>query len=92
MPELPTVSEAAIRGFSAQGWYGLLAPAATPRAVIMTLSDALNKVLRDADMQQRIKAMGNEIAFRTPAQFDAWIRVEIPKWAQVAKRAGIKQE
>ena len=92
MPELPTVSEAAIKGFSAQGWYGLLAPAATPRAVIMTLSDALNQVLRDADMQQRIKAMGNEIAFRTPAQFDAWIRVEIPKWAQVAKRAGIKQE
>ena len=40
----------------------------------------------------RIKAMGNEIASRTPQEFDAWIRAELPKWAEVARRAGIKQE
>ena len=92
MPELPTLGEAAIKGFSAQGWYGLIAPAGTPRGVIVKLSDALNAVLRDADTQQRFKAMGNEIAFATPEQFDALIRAEIPKWAEVARRAGIKAE
>jgi tripartite-type tricarboxylate transporter receptor subunit TctC len=92
MPELPTISEAAIKGFSAQGWYGLVAPAGTPRNVIVKLSDAMHAVLRDADTQQRFKAMGNEIAYATPAQFDALIRAEIPKWAEVARRAGIKPE
>jgi tripartite-type tricarboxylate transporter receptor subunit TctC len=92
MPELPTISEAAIKGFSAQGWYGLVAPAATSRGVIAKLSEALSATLRDADTQQRFKAMGNEIAFATPEQFDALIRADIPKWAEVARRAGIKPE
>ena len=92
MPELPTLSELGMKGFSANGWYGLLAPVATPRGVIVKLNDALNSVLRDADMLQRIKAMGNEIAASTPDAFDALIRAEIPKWAEVARRAGIKQE
>lgn len=92
MPELPTLSEAALNGFSAQGWYGFVAPAGTPRSAIAKLSDAMNTVLREADTQQRFKAMGNEIAFSTPEQFDALIRADIPKWAEVARRAGIKPE
>ncbi len=92
MPELPTISEAAIKGFSAQGWYGIVAPAGTPRSVIVKLNEALNAVLRDADTLQRFKAMGNEIASSTPEQFDALIRADIPKWAEVARRAGIKPE
>ena len=92
MPELPTVSETAIKDFSAQGWYGILAPAATPRTIIGKLNGELNAVLREADTQQRIKAMGNEIAIRTPEAFDAWIRAEMLKWAEVARRAGIRQE
>jgi tripartite-type tricarboxylate transporter receptor subunit TctC len=92
MPELPTISEAAIKGFSAQGWYGFVAPAGTPRGIIMRLSDAMASVLRDADTQQRFKAMGVEIAYAAPEQFDALIRAEIPKWADVARRAGIKAE
>jgi tripartite-type tricarboxylate transporter receptor subunit TctC len=92
MPELPTISESALKGFSAQGWYGLVAPAGTPRSVIVKLNDALNTALRDADTQQRFRAMGNEIASSTPDQFDALIRAEIPKWAEVARRAGIKPE
>jgi len=90
MPELPTISEAAIKGFSAQGWYGLVAPAGTPRSVIAKLNEALNTVLRDADTVQRFKAMGNEIASSTPEQFDTLIRAEIPKWAEVVRQAGIK--
>jgi tripartite-type tricarboxylate transporter receptor subunit TctC len=60
--------------------------------VIAKLSEALSATLRDADTQQRFKAMGNEIAFATPEQFDALIRADIPKWAEVARRAGIKPE
>lgn len=92
MPELPTISETAIKGFSAQGWYGLIAPNGTPRSVIGKLSDGMNIVLRDADTQQRFKAMGVEIAYVAAEPFDAMIRAEIPKWAEVARRAGIKPE
>ena len=92
MPELPTISEAAIKGFSAQGWYGLVAPAGTPRGVITRLNETLNTVLRDAETVQRFKAMGNEIALSTPEQFDKLIRAEIPKWAEVVRQAGIKLE
>ena len=92
MPELPTISETAIKGFSAQGWYGFVAPAGTPRAVIAKLNDTMNAVLRDADTQQRFKAMGVEIAYVAAEPFDAMIRAEIPKWAEVARRAGIKPE
>jgi tripartite-type tricarboxylate transporter receptor subunit TctC len=60
--------------------------------VIVKLNDALTAALRDADTQQRFKAMGNEIASSTPDQFDALIRADIPKWAEVARRAGIKPE
>jgi tripartite-type tricarboxylate transporter receptor subunit TctC len=92
MPDLPTLSEAALPGFSSNGCYGILAPAATPRGVIVKLNGALNSMLREADTLQRIKAMGNETAPGTPEQFDAFIRAEIPKWSDVARRAGIKQE
>ena len=92
MPELPTISEVALKGFSSSGWYGIVAPAGTPRGVIVKLNAVLSAVLRDADTLQRIKAMGNEIAPGTPEQFDALIRAEIPKWAEVARRAGIRAE
>ena len=92
MPELPTISETAIKGFSAQGWYGLIAPNGTPRSVIGKLSDGMNTVLRDPDTQQRFKAMGVEIAYVAAEPFDAMIRAEIPTWAEVARRAGIKSE
>jgi tripartite-type tricarboxylate transporter receptor subunit TctC len=92
MPDLPTLSEAALPGFASNGWYGILAPAATPRGVVAKLNGALNSMLREADTLQRIKAMGNETAPGTPAQFDAFMRAEIPKWSDVARRAGIKQE
>lgn len=92
MPELPTISEAAIKGFSAQGWYGLVAPAGTPRSVIVKVNEALNATLRDADTVRRFKAMGNEIASSTPEQFDRLIRADIPKWAEVVRQAGIKPE
>ncbi len=92
MPELPTISEAAIKGFSAQGWYGIVAPAGTPRHVIAKLNEALNAALREADTVQRFKAMGNEIASSTPEQFDKLIRADIPKWAEVVRKAGIQPE
>ncbi|HTD90776.1 MAG TPA: tripartite tricarboxylate transporter substrate binding protein [Burkholderiales bacterium] len=92
MPELPTISEAGLKGFSCSGWYGLLVPAGTPRGVVATLNHALNGVLRDADMQSRMRAMGNEVAPGTPEAFDAFVRAEIPKWGDIARRAGIKQE
>ena len=92
MPELPTISEAALKGFSASGWYGLMVPAGTPRTVVDALNQALNNVLRDADMQSRMRSMGNEVAPGTAASFEAFTRTQIPQWADIARRAGIKPE
>ncbi len=92
LPEIATLQEQGIKGYEVLGWTFFVAPAGTPRAVIAKLNDTMNAVLRDADTQQRFKAMGVEIAYVAAEPFDAMIRAEIPKWAEVARRAGIKPE
>jgi tripartite-type tricarboxylate transporter receptor subunit TctC len=92
VPELPTVSEAGLPGFSSTGWYGILAPARTPAAVVSKLNVAFADVLRSSGMRERLTGMGNEPVAGTPESFGAFIREEIPKWAKVIKAAGIKPE
>ncbi len=90
VPDLPTISEAGLPGFSSSGWYGILAPAGTPRDIITRLNQALVTILRSAEMKQRLLSSGNEPVGNTPEQFDAFIRTEIPRWTKVIKGAGIK--
>lgn len=90
MPELPTIAEAALPGFSSVGWYGIVAPAKTPPAVIERLYEAIAKVLGSADVRQRFMGMGNEAAAMTPRDFDAFIREEIPRWSKVIADAKIR--
>lgn len=92
MPELPTISETGLPGFSSTGWYGILAPAKTLREVVSRLNQSLVKILAEPELKQRLISTGNEPVGDTPEQFDAFIRSEIPKWAKVIREAHIKAE
>lgn len=88
-PDVPTMIEAGLPGFSFFGWYGIVAPAKTPDAIVKRLNQALVRVMKSPDILERVAAMGNEAVGSTPAEFDKFIRDEIPKWGKVIKQAKI---
>jgi tripartite-type tricarboxylate transporter receptor subunit TctC len=92
VPELPTVAEAGVPGYEAIGWFGLLVPAATPPAIVEKLSADANRVLQDAEVKQRMLALGAEPSGDTPAQFAAFIRDDQAKWSKLMRERGIAAE
>ncbi|HEU0290736.1 MAG TPA: tripartite tricarboxylate transporter substrate binding protein [Burkholderiales bacterium] len=92
LPELPTIAEAGLPGYGASGWYGLLAPAATPRPVIGRLHAEAVKALRLPDVVERLSGQGAEPVGNTPEDFSAFIRSEIDKWANLVKAANMRVE
>jgi tripartite-type tricarboxylate transporter receptor subunit TctC len=92
MPDVPTIAESGLPGFEASGWYGLLAPGATPRAIVERLNTEVVRVLRLPDVAQRLRAEAFEIPAETPDQFAAVIRAEIAKWAPIVKETASKPE
>ncbi|RYZ08499.1 MAG: tripartite tricarboxylate transporter substrate binding protein [Comamonadaceae bacterium] len=86
-PDIPTVGET-LPGFSVESVFGAVVPAATPRAVVQKISADMNRALQDAEVKQRMADIGLTPMGNTPEQFDAFIRAEIPKWAQVVKASG----
>jgi tripartite-type tricarboxylate transporter receptor subunit TctC len=89
--ELPTIAET-LSGFTAVAWFGIVAPAGTPGAVITRLSTELDRVVHQPDVVKQFAALGGEPVGGSPASFAALIRAEIPKWIRVAKEAGIHIE
>jgi tripartite-type tricarboxylate transporter receptor subunit TctC len=92
MPELPTISEAGLPGFDANNWYGIVAPAGTPRAIIDQLNAATTKALGMPEVKATLFNQGLDPAPGTPEQFGAYIRSERIKWAKVIKESGAKAE
>src|ERR1043166_5201484 len=80
LPELPTLNEAGVPGYSADSWYGMFAPAATPKALIARINGDLNTILRTAEIRERFFGLGIEPVGGTPEQFARYIRQEIAKW------------
>jgi tripartite-type tricarboxylate transporter receptor subunit TctC len=91
MPELPTIAESGVKGYDASTWYGLLAPAGTPKAIVDRLHGDTVKILA-GPTRQRLEVQGFEPDGGTPAAFAAYIQSEIIKWAKVIKDAGIPAE
>ena len=91
LPDVPTFDQAGL-SVPASGFQGVLAPAGTPPEAVARLSQALNAALAQPDVKEKFAAAGLETVSSTPAEFAAFIRSEIAKWARVAKEAGIKVE
>lgn len=92
LPDVPTMSEAALPGFEASTWYAILTPAGVPKDVIAKLNSAFVQVLRAPEMQERLGAQGIESIGTTPTELAAHLRSELPKWAKVVKAAGVRVE
>ena len=90
LPEVPTFDEAGLKGFEASSWFGVVAPANTPRAVITQLNTEIVRALREADMQNRFTGLGARLAGNTPEEFAAYIRSERAKWSKIVRDANIK--
>ena len=92
LPEVPTIDESGLKGFEAVAWNGLAAPAATPREVIAKISTDVLKVVNSPELHERLKSEGSDPVGDTPAEFAAFLRNEIAKWAKVIKFAKVKPE
>jgi tripartite-type tricarboxylate transporter receptor subunit TctC len=90
LPNVPTVAESGLPAFEAGSWYGLLAPAATPKPIVERLNREVLRVLQLPDMRDLLTAQAFEIPRDTPEQFSAHIKADVLKWAKVVKEAGIK--
>ncbi len=91
-PGIPTVAEGGLPGYEAVQWYGLLAPAGTPREIIARLHAETVAILRAPDSAKRLAGDGAEVIAGTPEEFAAFIAAETVKWAKVVKAAGIQPE
>ena len=91
-PDLPTMQEAGVTGYEVAGWYGVLAPAKTPRPIIDKLNTEIVRILHSADIQGKLAADGSEAVGNTPEQFGAHIKSEVAKWAKVVREANIRAE
>jgi tripartite-type tricarboxylate transporter receptor subunit TctC len=91
-PELPTIAEAALPGFEATTWHGVVVPARTPAAIIAKLNAEIVKILHSRDVRERLSSQGAEPVGDTPEEFAAYIRAETVKWAKVVKESGARAD
>jgi tripartite-type tricarboxylate transporter receptor subunit TctC len=92
LPEIPTVAESGVPGFQSVGWFGVLAPAGTPHDAVTKLNAETVRVLKLADVRERLLGMGMEIYGSTVQEFAAFEKSEIEKWAKVVKSANVRIE
>ncbi len=92
MPEVPTMKEAGVEGVEVTLWYGLLAPAATPREVVEKLAGAVARAAKDPATREQLRKQGADPVGNTPAEFNAYLREEFTRWSEVVKVSGAKIE
>jgi tripartite-type tricarboxylate transporter receptor subunit TctC len=92
MPDLPTVAEAGVAGYRFDPWYGMLAPAKTPKALLDKLSGEVAHIVALPDVREKLRALGAEPAPTTPEGFDALVRDEVAKFRKIVRSADIKPE
>jgi len=92
IPEVPTIAEAGVPGYEVVQWFGILAPAATPREIVTRLHSASVRALQDPQVKQRFLADGGETVGNSPEDFANIIRSDLAKWGELVKQAGIKPD
>jgi len=92
LPAVPTIAESGVPGFEAVGWFGVVAPAATPKDVVTKLNSELVRILAMPDVKERISSLGAEVVSTTPEGMDQFNRAQIALWAKVVKASGARVE
>ena len=92
MPDMPTVHESGVSGFDVSSWIGVLAPAKTPAPVIRRLYEEIARIVNDPEMKNFILSQGSEPGLMDPAQFGAYMKAEVAKWAKVVKSANVRPD
>ena len=88
LPDVPTLAESGFKGFEAVTWFGVLAPANTPAAIVAQLNKAINQALKQPDVADKLRSEGGEILGGTSEQFSALLRTEVPRWSKIVKDSG----
>ena len=91
-PDLPTVSESGLKGFELVTWYGIIAKAGTPKAIVEQLARDIQAVAREPKLASHLASDGTQIIATPPEQFGSYLSAEVRKWADVVKQANIKPE
>ena len=91
-PEVPTIAESGVANYEVTMWYGVLAAAGTPQAVVMKLHGAVNRALRTPDLNERLLAEGSEPSGILPEEFTAFIKSELTRWAPVIRASGARPD
>ena len=92
MPDVPTMKEAGVEGVEVPVWYALLAPAATPREIVRTLSEATVRAARSPELKQKLVEQGTEPVGNSPEEFAKMLKEEVARWAEIVKISGAKPE
>ena len=92
LPEVPTVAEAGFPEFDVSSWWGVVAPASTPREVVIRLQTEIHRVIALPEIRAKLAEQGLDIATNTPEQFAAYIKSETAKWAKLIREVGVKPE
>ena len=92
LPEIPTLDEVGLKGYQVTSYFGLVAPAGTPREAVMRLNQALNNTTRDPQVNENLVSRGATVIQGTPEGFHNFVRAEIERWGPVVKRAGVVAE
>lgn len=92
LPDVPTISEAALPGYESSIWWGIHAPVGTPQAIVDRLQKEISEIVNSPEMHKILQDQGAEADFLAPAEFNKFVVAEIAKWGRVVKEANIKVE
>ena len=92
LPDVPTFEEEGIRGFDVTNWYGVMAPGGTPREIVQKLNADINKAMQVPEVRSRLEAVGTQLNEQSAAQFEAFMKAEVAKYAKLVKDANIRIE
>jgi tripartite-type tricarboxylate transporter receptor subunit TctC len=92
LPDIPTIAEGGVPGYDAVGWFGVFAPAGTPKPIIDKLHGAIVKYVTQPELKERFAALGADVVASTPEQFAKIQKADLARWAKVVKESGARVE